>query len=470
MSGDSGATWTSVSAVVANLSPLACSADGTRLVASAQGGGIYVSTNSGAAWVDVSEPQVLGLASGAPTANWRVISCSADGTNLVAIEAPIAFPDSAQIYTSGDRGANWTLTSAPFAYWTALASSADGSRLAAVAGAVGGRVEGYEPSPTYYLGPIFCSADFGATWTQTGAPLRPWSSVACSTNGESLLAATFDGAVFLSNDSGATWTPASVASNMWFAVAMSADGTRMAAAPLQGLIYVSTNAGAAWMGAGPTNPLAIDSAWLGLAMSADGLKLAAVACRDAGGIFTSGDGGGTWTQAGSPNYLLSVACSADGATVVASGQAGLYLSKDSGATWTEAAFTNIALCVALSADGSKLAAGTSSPFVEGNDNGQIFIAQTVPFAPAPRLSIATGYIGVETTNGVTSSNGCINLSWQVALTGYTLQENSSLDPAGWVNVTSSTEGVLSLDINHDADNQAVLSELGSQRFFRLKKE
>jgi len=51
-----------------------------------------------------------------------------------------------------------------------------------------------------------------------------------------------------------------------------------------------------------------------------------------------------------------------------------------------------------------------------------------------------------------------------------LQVNPDVDPSGWADVNWGTEGVVSLDMNHDADNQAVFFNMGPQRFFRLKKQ
>src|SRR5438128_6868356 len=67
---------------------------------------------------------------------------------------------------------SWTRTSAPITNWTAVASSADGRKLVAVVGP----------------GPIYTSADSGATWTMTSAPLKGWSCVASSAAGTKLAA------------------------------------------------------------------------------------------------------------------------------------------------------------------------------------------------------------------------------------------------------------------------------------------
>jgi len=469
-SSDLGSNWIKSWGPAEHLQAICGSQDGTWLVTAAPGG-IYISTNSGSGWVNLSEPQVLGLPTSAPAANWRAIACSADGTNLVACESPVAALDSGQIYVSHNRGADWTLTSAPLGRWTALASSAGGAKLVAVAGGASGSMGNF----TYYSGPIISSADFGQSWAQTSVPLRPWSSVACSTNGTCVLAATCDGAVYFSSDSGGTWTLTSATNNSWVAVAISPDGLRLAAAPRNGLIYISTNAGRAWTRVGLTYA-PFTTAWLTnlsmlywwnvLAISADGSKLA-VGGNDA--LFISADGGVTWSQGAVRGVPQAIAFSADGTRLAVANHV-LSMSADAGATWTEAAFTNFVSCVALSADGTKVA-GLACHWGarDQDDNGGIFVAQTFPFAPAPRLDVVPSWT-VTQTNGVASSNACVTLTWQLAQTGYALQTNSDVDPASWADVNWGTEGLVSLDVNHDADNQAMFFNLGPKWFFRLKKQ
>jgi hypothetical protein len=81
VSGDGGTSWTLTSAPTNALSSLACSADGTKLVAAADGA-VYLSTNSGAAWA-LSET---------PAGYWQVVASSADGGNILAaaLGGPIA--------------------------------------------------------------------------------------------------------------------------------------------------------------------------------------------------------------------------------------------------------------------------------------------------------------------------------------------------------------------------------------------
>jgi photosystem II stability/assembly factor-like uncharacterized protein len=74
-------------------SSIACSADGSRLVAGTYGSGIYLSTDAGSTWSP----------GGAPTTNSTCSSVvsSADGTRLAAL-------DNGYVYTSADAGITWT--------------------------------------------------------------------------------------------------------------------------------------------------------------------------------------------------------------------------------------------------------------------------------------------------------------------------------------------------------------------------
>ena len=87
----------------------------------------------------------------APSTNWQAVASSADGIQFVAAV------NGGPIYTSADSGATWQTTSAPNDYWAAVASSADGSKLVGAA---------------TFGGSLFTSADAGATWQETSAKRR----------------------------------------------------------------------------------------------------------------------------------------------------------------------------------------------------------------------------------------------------------------------------------------------------------
>jgi hypothetical protein len=68
-------TWTQTSAPSNLWSCVASSADGTKLIASVIGGGIWLSQDSGATWRKTSAPEI----------GWGRVACSADGNILFAV-------------------------------------------------------------------------------------------------------------------------------------------------------------------------------------------------------------------------------------------------------------------------------------------------------------------------------------------------------------------------------------------------
>ena len=310
---------------------IACSTNGTRLVAAQNGGPIYTSADGGVTW-----------AARDTNRNWTAVASSADGFKLVAADAG-EDEFGGFIYTSTDAGATWVPRFGSN-LWTAVASSADGSRLLAVA------ERGDAPR-------LWGSTDSGANWAQNVLPAEMWQCcfVALSADGsKAALASTnaWTAGICTSADGGRTWAQLQSAPGICSALALSADGNTIIAgkpvAPTLGNwseINLSTDEGITWtphLGSNTTN-------WYSFASSADGTKLFAV-------------GGSQVTDSTDTNFL---AC--------------LYFSGDSGATWNNSTTSASWSCVASSADGSKLFAGTF--------DGQIYVS--VPtLVPPPTLTFA----------------------------------------------------------------------------------
>jgi photosystem II stability/assembly factor-like uncharacterized protein len=271
LSTNSGITWTHSSAPDAMWQSVACSADGTKLVASVSLGPIYISTDSGITW----------LMTGAPSNNmfWASMVSSSDGSILAATAS------SGGIYSSTNSGTSWFLSDAASSitnYWPSIATSANGCNLVAI-----GNVKVNES----FTGSIYASTNSGMTWTlQSNAPVATWLSVASSADGSKLIATTdrSDGRIFTSTNFGANWKQTSVIVPQWKTVVSSADGTKLAAASLGFPLFGSTNevffsndSGVIWSSIGA--PPDANSDWDIVALSADGNKLFALAN---GGIYT----------------------------------------------------------------------------------------------------------------------------------------------------------------------------------------
>ena len=182
--------------------------------------------------------------------------------------------------------------------------------------------------------------------------------------------------VGFNGSTGAIWNAgASVANRGWQAVASSADGLKLVAADYLGpasaggQIYTSIDGGASW------TPRGSNHFWFAVASSADGVKLVAVdsvGTNFTGGqIYTSTDSGVTWTARETNRFWGAVASSTDGVKLVAVDYFGssftggqIYTSTDSGVTWTPRNSNRYWNAVASSADGVKLVAAV--------DSGQIY--------------------------------------------------------------------------------------------------
>jgi hypothetical protein len=314
--------------------------------------------------------------------NWAAVACSADGSKLVAAVGVLLEPGPAipgPIYISSDFGSTWTPSMAPIMNWDALACSADGSKVLAAVG----RKDWHNP------GPICLSTNSGVSWVATGASATNWwAGLALSADGTRAAAVVprsqyLPGGIYNSADGGITWSLAAGTDDywsFWVAVAGSGDGARLIAANYaNSTIAISTNFGATWFEnyPGVSSPHAVCS-------SADGQKLM-VASPD-GGIATSTNGGLSWAATSAPALQwVSVASSADGTRLVAvpsyyynAGR--IWTSTNSGTSW---AMANAPVAnwtsVASSADGCKLVATT------GGSPGLIYTSQT---PPQPRLNIS----------------------------------------------------------------------------------
>lgn len=290
-----------------NWGPVACSADGTKLVvANYQAGPIYTSTNSGMTWATNSVPDQ----------DWKSVATSADGSEFFAVNI-----DNNLLYISTNCGTTWFSNNVPgLTRSEAMACSADGTKVAVAGGGVicvstDSLATWTTNNPTTYDalafsadgtklfasgGSIGISTNYGLTWADIGEPNLDSYSVACSADGSRLVVANSlpYSPGYISTNSGATWTPISVLGgcNM---VASSAEGTTIAAAGYWGgVVCTSTDFGATWT----TNDLPVGE-WFGVASSADGNKLVAVI----GGFNNAGSGGAVYTSYTPPSPQLNLA-------------------------------------------------------------------------------------------------------------------------------------------------------------------
>jgi len=284
VSTDASQTWTNVGgAGIANA--VASNATGTVLLAvpgeGSSGFGISTSTNSGVTWTTPTSPTAFN--------GWGSVASDSTGAHLVAAAA---FGD---IWTSTDFGATWTdVTASGPAHqdlnWVSVASSADGTHLVAVEGG------GFVVAGNGFAGDIWTSSDSGATWTDqtSSGPAHnlSWWSVASDATGTNLVAV--GSGIWTSSDSGVSWTEqaANLGTYVWVSVASSSDGSHLVAATMppgrgfdstSGDLWTSSDSGRTWV-----NETAGTSAsgqdWTAVASDSTGTHL--VAAASGGDIWT----------------------------------------------------------------------------------------------------------------------------------------------------------------------------------------
>jgi hypothetical protein len=207
LSPDHGATWTPTGfpSTKSTNYYVACSADGSKVIAALANGPIFYSTNGG----------VNCYTSSVPNATWNALASSADGRRMVAAA------NGGAIYFSGDCGTSWTPGNLPAQFWNSVCASANGKWV----GATGNQ--------------SYISSDAGGTWRTNHIAGQ---TIACSANGTNWL--IVGGQIYTSTNSGADWQT-NLASAQWNAGAISADGSE--------IIVVGTAQGT-WLGSETPSP------------------------------------------------------------------------------------------------------------------------------------------------------------------------------------------------------------------------
>jgi hypothetical protein len=420
--------WVQLTAPSSDIGPIACSADGSKLLLAGGGyspvGGdvLYVSHDSGATWTAAS----------VPTGGWYAVASSAEGTVLMATERW-----SGTVYVSTDSGATWSRATLPVTWWQGVACSANGAVLYATASrTTSGSPEG-----------IYASADGGATWSQAAAPPATtngdWGPVACSADGMRVMVG--EGAnVWISTNSGVnlrlafTLDPPYLAPGDQFvcaSLACSADGRKVAVGGEslgnyynQVAVATSADSGATWAWTSDTIPITpFGMTWCGfwkpVCVSAGGGRLAAagggcpcpVGALPLGPVLVSEDCGASWVM---PPGEADPAWGDPGTT-------------NSVAPWTG---------LAMTADGARLT-GVFLDVYPG------VVAQQAVLAPVIDIGVSAGHLV---------------LSWVVPSAPFVLQQSTDIGAVNWTN----TPGAPVLNYSTLCE-EVTVPPSGRQMFYRL---
>lgn len=206
-------------------------------------------------------------------------------------------------------------------------------------------------------GDLYLSTNGGSTWlkpdvTSSGdssGAQGNWGAAAMSSDGQVLVISEDWGKVYVSTDAGSSWSQPNLGAvnQAWRSVAVSSDGTTMLAASdgNDGTFWLSQNTGTSWSQINPTGNQSFNNYWRRVATSSDGQTLFVIRY---GTLYRSTDAGQTWTtlsiESDAYTYnntaVSNLAINQDGQRVVlgqceSEGDSHTYLSNNSGDDWIQ---------------------------------------------------------------------------------------------------------------------------------------
>lgn len=369
-SGDAGQSWIS-HYYFGVWTDIACSEDGLTVLAAEMGVGVFLSTDGGNLF------DVVPIGDGQGT--WTHVACSGDGTTLFAGKS------AGEVYRSVDGGTSWTvmagLPDADHAAWISFACSYDGRSVIAA-------------DLAHHA--VYFSADQGATWAKTlELPATPPATdIFCAANGylrrdasgeikdrPSFAVVSSPGTLYLASDvdtAAVAWkTVDGVGDKEWKSVDMVQDYGRVVVGITDEQLWRVTPAADTPEARVKSLPLPANAGRLtGVRVSAYGdlLLLATMT-----GLYTTADAGANWTCLPSGGFWRAAAMTGAGTGLFVGGsQEPVCGSTDGGATWGQLSPDGAWSRVACSRDGATLlAASLEDHFLYLSTNrGQDWIKQT----------------------------------------------------------------------------------------------
>ena len=243
-------------------------------------------------------------------------------------------------------------------------------------------------------GYVYRSADFGNTWNPINGSQNfgVWSSISCSADCIHIYAVSSSGTMYYSSDSGSTWNYTYLGYNI-SSLKTNADGSIVFAIQGNGGIMLkSTDYGMDFV----MVQSAMGSAtWAsGLSVSSDGMTIVATTQDDI--VYTSKDGGVTWTQ--DTRYIdlhgvpiTNIAISPDGTrTIFASSNGYLEYGLDMTAPLINSITTDKPSGSYKAGDQITFTVNFSEPVTSSNENGINIYSKTDPSTISSGMSSCSG--------------------------------------------------------------------------------
>ena len=365
---------------------IACSSNAQIVIACATSGYIWVSLDSGGTFIRQNGPGV---------ASWVSVACSADGTKMVAVDGSPGY-----IWTSSNSGSSWTQrTAAGQRVWTAVGMSPNGTYV--VAAVANSNVYTSSNSGVDWVNP----SNIQTYETPNILTLVSCNNITVSNDGATLYLSDNANTTpvprpfWYSNNFGSNWIPSSGRTDMYNTVAIKSTttGSQIFLALRNGLVYVSYNNNLI-NGLGGYGPQKV---WTSLTISDDGLKVAAAVNGDY--IYYAAPTLGTLQasiSSGQRNWT-SIAASSSGQYLYATEYAGLiWFSNDYGATWDYSRIPTAVAAndLAVSNDGLQIVIASYPPYIS-YDGGIIwyfrnFVSTVEPYMTSTFMSSDKTFIAI----------------------------------------------------------------------------
>jgi hypothetical protein len=354
--------------------------------------------------------------SNSPTADWRSISMTEDGTKIVA-------GATSGIWVSSDSGASWTQRNST-SNINSVKLSSDGTKIYAT---YRGRASSQ----------VLISNDFGLSWsTSRPTGYECWDACALdiSSDGTKIYLINYGAGVYVSSNSGTSWTQTNSNRYNFTSVASSSSGQYvLVSEELNNKLYLSSDYGQTWINLSAAN--SFNTNWVSVDISDDGQKLVATGYGNY--VYTSSNGGTTWTtRTAVSGTQVRVASSSDGNVIVATNWgSNLRLTTDGGANWDSEPVNRYWFTPAINPSGTKAYMGI------GESNGKIY-SLTISSSPsAPTSLSATAGNGQATISFTAGSNGGSAITnYKYSLDGTTYTALSPTDATSPVTITGLTNG------------------------------
>lgn len=249
-------SWSLTNSISADWMDIACTSEGSRVVAASSDGKLYTSSDYGNTFSSVTSP-ITAITS---------VAIASDSTSSSTAAVIMVGATAGYVYLSLNGGSSFTTVSTY--YSNGAATSLPWGTWYVAAGAASGVVYYYIASKTgtvYYAAGASTSSSL-YLYKSSISTASSFGSIACSSTGQYAAAAATSssgsavsgtgGFIFISSDYGKTWAQKYQAGNQvqnYFAVSMSADGSKLMATSNSGTYtytYYSYDYGSSWYSLG----------------------------------------------------------------------------------------------------------------------------------------------------------------------------------------------------------------------------